>query len=71
MGGNPTTTTTNIASIIKKFNHENNISSLKKNEREVTHMAKNTLLEPNNRVPAWEGGDQEKREVSHTLKLLR
>lgn len=34
-------------------------------------MLRNTLLEPNNQVPAWEGGDTEKLEVSQTLKQLR
>ena len=62
---------TNIAAIMKKFKHENNISQAKKQEREVTHMLRNTLLEPNNQVPAWEGGDTEKMEVSNALKALR
>lgn len=34
-------------------------------------MLRNTLLEPNNQVPGWEGGDTEKMEVSNTLKQLR
>jgi hypothetical protein len=62
---------TKIAAIMKKFNHENNVSQAKKMEKEVTHMMRNTLLEPNNTVPAWEGGDTEKMEVSNTLKQLR
>ena len=70
MGGG-TSGATNIAAIMKKFKHENNISQAKKHEREVTHMLRNTLLEPNNTVPSWEGGDQEKSEVSATLKALR
>lgn len=70
MGGG-TSGATNIAAIMKKFKHENNISQAKKHEREVTHMLRNTLLEPNNQVPAWEGGDTEKQEVSETLKHLR
>lgn len=56
---------------MKKFKHENNISQAKKHEREVTHMQRNTLLEPGNFVPGWEGGDSEKQEVSVTLKQLR
>jgi hypothetical protein len=47
MGGG-TSGATNIAAIMKKFKHENNISQAKKHEREVTHMLRNTLLEPNN-----------------------
>lgn len=39
---------TKIAAIMKKFNHENNKSQAKKLEKEVTHMMRNTLLEPNN-----------------------
>ena len=34
-------------------------------------MQRNTLLEPGNFVPGWEGGDSEKHEVSVTLKQLR
>ena len=34
-------------------------------------MQRNTLLEPNNNVPVWEGGDNEKNEVAITLKQLR
>ena len=34
-------------------------------------MQRNTLLEPNNFIPSWEGGGEEKKEVSHTLKTLR
>ena len=34
-------------------------------------MLRNTLLEPNNSVPSWEGGTEEKKEVSATLKTLR
>ena len=37
MGGG-TSGATNIAAIMKKFKHENNISQAKKHEREVTHM---------------------------------
>lgn len=70
MGGG-TSGATNIAAIMKKFKNENNIPHLKKNEREVTHMPVNTLLEPNNTVPSWEGGGEEKKEVTTTLKNLR
>jgi len=69
--GGPGSGATNIAAIMKKFKHENNISLAKKHEREVTHMLRNTLLEPNNSVPSWEGGAEEKKEVSATLKQLR
>jgi hypothetical protein len=34
-------------------------------------MPRNTLLEPNNLVPSWEAGGEEKKEVSATLKALR
>jgi hypothetical protein len=40
-------------------------------EYEVTHMQMNTLLEPNNFIPTWEAGGEEKKEVSVTLKTLR
>ena len=30
-----------------------------------------TLLEPNNFIPSWEAGDEEKKEVSNALKILR
>ena len=30
-----------------------------------------TLLEPNNFIPSWEAGDEEKKEVSLALKKLR
>ncbi len=29
------------------------------------------MLEPNNFIPSWEAGDEEKKEVSHTLRKLR
>jgi len=29
------------------------------------------LLEPNNFIPSWEAGDEEKKEVSNTLRKLR
>ena len=57
--------------MMKKFKNENAVPHIKKNEREVTHMAKNTLLEPNNFIPQWEAGGEEKKEVSATLKVLR
>ena len=34
-------------------------------------MQMNTLLEPNNFIPQWEAGGEEKKEVSQTLKSLR
>jgi len=30
-----------------------------------------TLLEPNNLIPSWEAGDEEKKEVSNALRNLR
>ena len=30
-----------------------------------------TLLEPNNFIPSWEAGDEEKKEVSNALRNLR
>jgi len=30
-----------------------------------------TLLEPNNFIPSWESGGEEKKEVSNALKTLR
>jgi hypothetical protein len=56
---------------MKKFKYENSIPQNKKIEREVTHMQRNTLLEPNNFIPQWEAGGEEKKEVSATLKALR
>ena len=29
------------------------------------------MLEPNNFIPSWEAGDEEKKEVSSTLRKLR
>ena len=34
-------------------------------------MPSNTLLEPNNVIPSWEFGDEEKKEVSGTLRKVR
>ena len=31
----------------------------------------NTLLDPNNVIPSWEAGDEEKKVVSNALKELR
>jgi len=31
----------------------------------------NTLLEPNNFIPSWEDGGEEKMEVSNALRILR
>ena len=31
----------------------------------------NTLLEPNNFIPSWEAGDEEKKEVPQALRKLR
>lgn len=62
---------TNIKAIVNKFKQENSVPQSKKNEIEVTHMARNTLLEPNNFIPHWESGGEEKKEVSNTLKALR
>ena len=56
---------------MKKFKNENSVPQQKKKEREVTHMQRNTLLEPNNFIPQWEAGGEEKKEVSVTLKALR
>ena len=35
------------------------------------HIEQCTLLEPNNFIPSWEAGDEEKKEVSLALKKLR
>mmetsp|Transcript_31182 Transcript_31182/g.47733 ORF Transcript_31182/g.47733 Transcript_31182/m.47733 type:complete len:238 (-) Transcript_31182:1009-1722(-) len=35
------------------------------------NVEQNTLLEPNNFIPSWEAGDEEKKEVSLALKKLR
>lgn len=35
------------------------------------YVEQSTLLEPNNFVPSWEGGEEEKNEVSQTLGKLR
>ena len=63
--------TYNIAAIMKKFKNEGNVPASKKIEYEVTHMQRNTLLEPNNFIPTWEAGGEERKEVSATLKALR
>ena len=69
--GKPRSTATNIQAIMKKFKTDNAVPQSKKKEREVTHMQRNTLLEPNNFIPQWEAGGEEKKEVSATLKALR
>ena len=69
MGSNPGVM--NINGIMKKFKLENSIPQGKKNEKEVTQMQRNTLLEPNNFIPQWEAGGVEQKEVSQTLKVLR
>lgn len=61
----------NISAIMKKFKREEAIPLSQKKEYEVTHMQRNTLLEPNNYIPTWEAGGEEKKEVSDTLKNLR
>ncbi len=40
-------------------------------EEAQAHVDQNTLLEPNNFIPSWETGDEEKKEVSNALKKLR
>eukprot|EP00347_Sterkiella_histriomuscorum_P012519 403368264 len=35
------------------------------------YVEQSTLLEPNNFIPSWEAGDEEKKEVSNALKKLR
>ena len=36
-----------------------------------SYSEQNTLLEPNNFIPSWEAGDEEKKEVSSALRTLR
>ena len=38
---------------------------------DASYAEQNTLLEPNNFIPSWEAGDEEKREVSNALRVLR
>ena len=35
------------------------------------YVEQSTLLEPNNFIPSWECGGEEKKEVSNTLRKLR
>lgn len=37
----------------------------------AAYTEQNTLLEPNNFIPSWEAGDEEKKEVSNVLRNLR
>ena len=37
----------------------------------AAYVETSTLLEPNNFIPSWEAGDEEKKEVSSALRLLR
>ena len=61
----------NVAAIIQKF-RKDDIPQHKKDQYKVMHMQRNTLLEPNNVVAAWgENSNEEKAEVSDTLKNLR
>jgi chromosome segregation ATPase len=34
-------------------------------------VLQNTLLEPNNVIPSWETGGEERKEVSTTMRRLR
>jgi hypothetical protein len=34
-------------------------------------MMQNTLLEPQNVIPSWEGGDDERNEVSLTMRTIQ
>ncbi len=43
----------------------------KMDDGRAQHVEQTTLLEPHNFVPGWEGGDEEKKEVSSTLAGLR
>ena len=38
---------------------------------DASYAEQNTLLEPNNFIPSWEAGDEEKKEVSNALRILR
>ena len=35
------------------------------------YVEQSTMLEPNNFIPSWEAGDEEKKEVSTALRKLR
>ena len=61
----------NIAAIMKKFKHESSIPLAQKRDKEVTSFPMNTLGEPNNTIPEWEAGGEERKEVSQTLRQLR
>ena len=37
----------------------------------AAYVETSTLLEPNNFIPSWEAGDEEKKEVSSALRGLR
>ena len=37
----------------------------------AAYVEQSTLLEPNNFIPSWEAGDEEKKEVSNALRVLR
>ena len=37
----------------------------------AAYVEQSTLLEPNNFIPSWEAGDEEKKEVSNALRALR
>jgi len=34
-------------------------------------VQQNTLLEPNNEIPSWEFGGEERKEVSNTMRKLK
>jgi hypothetical protein len=53
------------AILIKKYKQDDNKPLLDK------YVPTTTLLEPNNNIPSWEAGDEEKKEVSSTLRKLR
>lgn len=51
---------------IKKYKADSRFTKTQSN-----NLMQNTLLEPQNVIPSWEGGDDERNEVSLTMRTLK
>lgn len=51
---------------IKKYKADSRFTKTQSN-----NMMQNTLLEPQNVIPSWEGGDDERNEVSLTMRTIQ
>ena len=67
-----TTKSCSISSSKFSFNLSDIITVIRDEDFSKTaYVPINTLLEPNNVIPSWEFGGEEKKEVSNTMRKLR